>query len=602
MTLLTRWGRELDPENVLPEYPRPQLVRDAWLNLNGLWEYAITPIDAPRPADWEGRILVPFSPEAPLSGVNRILQPNEALWYRRVLDRLPATREGERTLLHVGASDRHTTVWLSETTVGEHHDGFLPFTCELTQALAAGERELVIRVTDPSDTEPGARGKQKLAPGGIWYTPQSGIWQTVWLEAVPERYITELRIEPRYDPQAGTGAFAVTVLTDAPTPNPRSARIIVRAEGREVAAAEVPPGELALLDLAEVRAWSPADPFLYDVEVTFGDDHVTSYAGLRSLGTVTGADGVPRLALNGEPVLQAGLLDQGYWPDGLLTAPSDAALIFDIETAREAGFTMLRKHIKVESARWYAHCDRLGMLVWQDAVNGGGLYHPFGITLPAVSPWPKLDDTRARRLLGRTDAADRLAYEHALERMVRLLGNHPSIVGWVPFNEGWGQFDSVRITEQLRALDASRPIDHASGWHDQGAGDVFSLHVYFRRFRMPHRRRARGRVTVLSEFGGYSLPIDGHRTSTREFGYKRFRDTGAFAEAITRLWRTELAPAVAQGLTGFVYTQLSDVEDEVNGLVSYDREVVKLDPALLRELNDELQTRAARQARGETNE
>ncbi|WP_243841872.1 glycoside hydrolase family 2 TIM barrel-domain containing protein [Salinibacterium sp. ZJ77] len=590
--MLTRFGRELDPENVLPEHPRPQLVRDAWASLNGWWDCAITPVDAPRPAEWSDRILVPFSPEAPLSGLERTLTHGDALWYRLQLPEPPA---GERVLLHIDASDRHTTVWLDDMQVGEHHDGFTPQTHELTEALArGGPRELIVRVTDPTDLEPGARGKQRLKRGGIWYTPQSGIWQTVWLEAVPRTFVERLELTPSFDAsREATGELAVRVFANGPSAGP--ARVRVLDAGQVIAEAVVPPVERVVLPIPGARAWSHADPHLYDVEVELGDDRVASYTGIRSLGIVEGADGARRFTLNGEPVLHAGLLDQGYWPDGLLTPPSDAAMIADIEAARAAGFTMLRKHIKIEPARWYHHCDRLGMLVWQDAVNGGGRYHPLTITLPVASPF-RLDDTRHRGLFARRDRADREAFEAALDAMIAHLGNHPSIIGWVPFNEGWGQFDAARIAAHVARLDPSRPVDHASGWHDQFAGDVLSLHVYFRRFRMPDRRRWRGRAVVLSEFGGYSWPVEGHRWNAREFGYRRYRDRASLAEAVTALWRDELAPATEQGLAGFVYTQLTDVEDEVNGLLTYDREVVKIDPELLGALNAELANIAARTA------
>lgn len=581
MTLSTVWGEALDRAAVLPEHPRPQLVREPWAVLNGEWQAAITPLDAPRPKAWPLRILVPFSPEAPLSGVGHRLTPDEALWYRLTLPKPPGAG---RVLLHFGAVDRHAQVWIGDTLVARNDDGFLPFSADVTEALAAS-RELVLRVTDPTDAEPGARGKQSSRPGGIWYTPQSGIWQTVWWEAVPTRHVHGLRLDPV------AGGFAVTV--DAEPGQPATVRI--SAAGRLVGEAVVPVGEPVELPLEEVRLWSPADPFLYDVEVVLGADRVRSYAGLRFVGAETGADGVRRLTLNAEPVLHAGLLDQGYWPDGLLTAPSDAALIADLELARDLGFTMLRKHIKLEPARWYYHCDRLGMLVWQDMINGGGSYSPWAITVPAFVQALRLDDRDGRRSLGRADADDRVRFEEALERTVEHLRHHPSIVLWVPFNEGWGQFDAARIAARVRDLDPTRLVDHASGWHDQGAGDLLSLHIYFRRFRMPARRRARGRAIALTEFGGYSLPIAGHRFSTREFGYKRFADAATFRSALARLWREQLAPAVERGLAAFVYTQLSDVEDEVNGLISYDRKVLKVNAAELRELNADLEARFAGQ-------
>jgi len=594
VTLSTPWGEALaaDPDAIpLPEHPRPLLVRDDWAVLNGWWDAAFTALDAPRPAEWGTRIRVPFSPEAPLSGVNRRLGPDEALWYRLALPEPPGAG---RVLLHFGAVDRHAEVWIGEHLVARNDDGFLPFSADVTDALAATERpELVVRVTDPTDTEPGARGKQSSTPGGIWYSPQSGIWQTVWWEVVPERHVRAVRLDPVLDPGP---AFDVTVDAGSGSADDTPAHVTISAAGRVVAEADVAPGATTRLELAEARLWSPADPFLHDVEVRLGDDVVRSYAGLRVVGRETGPDGASRLTLNGEPILHAGLLDQGYWPDGLLTPPDDDALAADIRLALDLGFTMLRKHIKVEPARWYHHADRLGMLVWQDMVNGGGRYAPAAISAPAVLRVVRLDDRGGRRAFGRDDSADRERFERSLERTIEHLRGHPSIVLWVPFNEGWGQFDAVRIAARVRDLDPTRLVDHASGWHDQGAGDLQSLHVYFRRFRMPARRGARGRAVALTEFGGYSLPIAGHRYSEREFGYKRFRDADDFRAALAGLWRDELAPAVDRGLAAFVYTQLSDVEDEANGLISYDRKVTKVDAVEMRTLNDEVARRFARAA------
>ncbi|MGN6132396.1 MAG: glycoside hydrolase family 2 protein, partial [Nocardioidaceae bacterium] len=405
--MLTRWGRELegrevDPARGRPEHPRPQLVRDSYLNLNGHWDYAFTPVDAVTPSAWDGRILVPFSPEAELSGVGRQLQPDELLWYRRSLTLPPgfAVPRG-RVLLHFGAVDQTCTVWLDGDEVGGNHGGYLPFTCDLTPALdGPGPHELVVRVRDLSNNRGPSSGKQRLARGGIWYTAQSGIWQTVWAESVPEGYVEALHLEPRLE----ASVLRVTVRASAAT----TALVRVLDAGRLVASATVPVGVPSDLALPAVRPWTPEDPHLYDVEVDLGADRVRSYVGMRSFGVGRDADGAPRLLLNGAPYLPVGVLDQGYWPDGLMTAPSDEAMVHDIATMKRLGFTMLRKHVKVEPLRWYHHCDRLGMLVWQDLVNGGGRYRTAAVTWPGR--WPvRLRDTRpvSRSVMGRADAASR---------------------------------------------------------------------------------------------------------------------------------------------------------------------------------------------------
>lgn len=594
--LLTRWGRALDPERVLPEYPRPQLARDSYLNLNGWWEHAFTPLEAGEPGRYDGRILVPFSPEAPLSGVGRQLQPDELLWYRRTFD-LPvgfvAGPDG-RVLLHFGAVDQTCTVWLNGVEVGANHGGYLPFTCDLTDALEDGDNVLVVRVRDVSNNRGPSSGKQRLHRGGIWYTAQSGIWQTVWAEWVPAWYVESLTLTP----QLAEGAVDVTVVanrvveeadeggrletTGKPsTTRDGRARVRVLAGGREVASAAVEPGVRTRIALSEVRPWTPEHPFLYDVEVALGEDLVRSYVGLRSFGVGPDADGVPRLLLNGDPYLHVGVLDQGYWFDGLLTAPSDAAMAHDIETMKRLGFTVLRKHLKIEPLRWYAHCDRLGMLVWQDLVNGGDRYRTPTMTWPGR--WPlrhvRLRDHRYG-LFGRTDAAGRAEYRAELRRTVEHLRNVTSLAVWVPFNEAWGQFDARAVADELRGLDPTRSIDHASGWHDQGGGDLWSLHVYKRRFRVPRRRRGDRRPLVLSEYGGYDLVVDGHTYGDDDFGYRHFDDTEALGAAFLRL-HEELATKVPRGLSATVYTQLSDVEDELNGLLTYDREVQKLPDDLI---------------------
>ncbi|GAB2948050.1 glycoside hydrolase family 2 [Micromonospora polyrhachis] len=609
--LLTPWGEALDPANVLPEYPRPQLVRDSYLNLNGRWSYAITPagaapgdtgpsaagsrvpgIDA-EPAAYDGEILVPFSPESVLSGVGRQLQPDQTLWYRRTVtlpaDFVPAGTPS-RVLLHFGAVDQTCRVFLNGIEVGGHTGGYLPFHCDLTDALQDGENTLVVAVRDVSDTSHHSRGKQKLHRGGIWYTAQSGIWQTVWVECVPAAHVERLTLTP----ELADGCVEVTVHAaqsaetgaGANTTDPPHARIEVLADGVLVGETTAPAGQPVRIPIPDVRPWSPEDPYLYDVSVTLGTDRVRSYVGMRSFGVGPDAAGVPRLLLNGQPYFHAGILDQGYWSDGMYTAPSDAAMVHDIETMKRLGFTMLRKHIKIEPLRWYHHCDRLGILVWQDLVNGGSSYRPLVITAPAVTPL-RLSDRR-HRWFGRGDAEGRAQFRTEVCDTIEHLRNVVSLAVWVPFNEGWGQFDAARTATEVAALDPTRTVDHASGWHDQGGGDLHSLHIYFRPFRVPRRRRDDSRVLVLSEYGGYSLRLAGHAFTDREFGYKRFTSAEALGDAFTRLHTEQIVPAIARGLSATVYTQLSDVEDELNGLLSYDRKIVKLPEELVRAVNTQL--------------
>ncbi len=574
--LMTPWGEHLDENCILTEYPRPQMRRDSYLNLNGRWEYAITDSDE-SPRRWDGTILVPFSPESTLSGVGRSLQPGQTLWYRRevILPQGFIPADG-RLLLHFGAVDQEAAVYWNGRLLGRHMGGYNAFTLDATDALGP-RNSLVVRVHDDTDASFHSRGKQKTRRGGIWYTPQSGIWQTVWMEAVPRHYIESLRIVPLFDQSA------VEVMVRCSQPLQCEATV----DGRTV---PFTSGEPARIPMPDFRAWSPEDPYLYDLSVTLGEDRVESYFGMRKMEVRADRGGVKRLFLNGEPYFQSGLLDQGYWPDGLYTAPSDEALIYDIQTAKAMGFNLLRKHIKVEPMRWYYHCDRLGMLVWQDMPSGGGKYRFSTITLPLVTGIHRRDNHY--RAFARASSQGRGEYMDELEEMVGQLFNAPSVVLWVPFNEGWGQFDSTLVMERLRALDPTRPVDPASGWHDQGAGELRSLHVYFKPFRF--RRDRRGRALALSEFGGYNLRVDGHCFNQKDYGYRRLPDAAALWRDFSRLYEREVLPAVPRGLCASVYTQLSDVEDELNGLMTYDRRVVKLDADEVRELNERLKEASPR--------
>ena len=574
--LMTPWGEHLDENCILTEYPRPQMRRDSYLNLNGRWEYAITDSDE-LPRRWDGTILVPFSPESALSGVGRSLQPGQTLWYRRevILPQGFIPADG-RLLLHFGAVDQEAAVYWNGRLLGRHMGGYNAFTLDATDALGP-RNSLVVRVHDDTDASFHSRGKQKTRRGGIWYTPQSGIWQTVWMEAVPRHYIESLRIVPLFDQSA------VEVMVRCSQPLQCEATV----DGRTV---PFTSGEPARIPMPDFRAWSPEDPYLYDLSVTLGEDRVESYFGMRKMEVRADRGGVKRLFLNGEPYFQSGLLDQGYWPDGLYTAPSDEALIYDIQTAKAMGFNLLRKHIKVEPMRWYYHCDRLGMLVWQDMPSGGGKYRFSTITLPLVTGIHRRDNHY--RAFARASSQGRGEYMDELEEMVGQLFNAPSVVLWVPFNEGWGQFDSTLVMERLRALDPTRPVDPASGWHDQGAGELRSLHVYFKPFRF--RRDRRGRALALSEFGGYNLRVAGHCFNQKDYGYRRLPDAAALWRDFSRLYEREVLPAVPRGLCASVYTQLSDVEDELNGLMTYDRRVVKLDADEVRELNEQLKEASPR--------
>ena len=556
--LMTKWGEALDREHPLPEYPRPQLRRESYLNLNGIWEYAVSTVNS-EPEEYDGEIVVPFPLESALSGVGRTLMPGEYLWYRRDFE-LPEGFNIGRVLLHFGAVDQCARVWVNGMDACVHTGGYLPFSADITELLEPGVNTLVVRVTDETDAGYHTRGKQKLKPGGIWYTPVSGIWQTVWCESVPENYIASLFITPHLE----DGAVEISCGGEGP----------VHAEiGGDIY--DFDAGAPALLKLREVRAWSPEEPYLYKLELAMGDDRVESYFAMRSVGIGEDRNGVKRLLLNGKPYFQNGLLDQGWWPDGLYTAPSDEALAFDIAAAKTMGFNMLRKHVKVEPLRWYYHCDRLGMLVWQDMPNGGGAYSALTVSAPLLTGSHSRDDKYSK--FARREEKGRDEFREELLDMVSHLYNAPSIVTWVIFNEGWGQFDSDKCAEAVLELDSSRILDRTSGWHDQGSGELRSIHLYFDDYK--HKPDKLGRCVVLSEFGGYTLPIDGHAWPGKPFGYKKFDSQEKFRRALTLLYDGQIRPACMSGLAAAIYTQLTDVENELNGLITYDRRVIKLSPA-----------------------
>lgn len=578
--MLTPWGEALDREHPLPEYPRPQLRRNSYLNLNGIWEYAITKT-AEKPAAMQGEIVVPFSPETPLSGVGHILQPDEYLWYRRTVTLPEGFFRGGRLLLHFGAVDQCCTVWINGQEAGSHTGGYLPFALDVTELIEGDAFTLELRVTDPTDTGSLSRGKQRLKNTGIWYTPQSGIWQTVWMECVPENYLRSLRITPKPEENA------VHIRLEAD--DPAMAAVTICRDGGIIAEGQTDEnGESTLtIPAEELRLWSPENPFLYDTAITLaGGDTVESYFGMRSFGIGKDEKGLPRLLLNGKPYFQNGLLDQGYWSDGYYTAPSDEALIHDIAEMKRLGFNMLRKHIKVEPLRWYYHCDRLGMLVWQDMMNGGESYSPLSIYVFSNLGLRVKDDRY--RYFSRSDEAGRTHYYEELGQMIDLLYNTVSLALWVPFNEGWGQFDALKAAEFIRKRDDTRPIDHASGWYDQGGGDIKSIHWYFRPYhhKQPPKEQ---RPICLTEYGGYNCAVPGHCWGVgAEFGYKKIADPAEFNRAFQKLMEEQIIPAKERGLAAAVYTQVSDVEGERNGLLTYDRKVCKANEAIFRAVNAKL--------------
>ena len=559
--MLTPWGEKLDKNNVLPEYPRPQMRRSSFINLNGEWDYAFTAAGEKQPEKWQGKILVPFSPESELSGVGRRLMPDEYLWYRRDWVR-PEDMSG-RVILHFGAVDQSCTVYINGLRAYRHRGGYLPFEFDATGFLSKEVNELSLSVRDVSDTSFHSRGKQSSSRGGIWYTPQSGIWQSVWAECIPRDCVKKLRITPNYD-----GAYVEV-----------SADTVGESKASAIFDGQLYPLP-AKIPVPDFEPWTPENPKLYDFSVVCGEDKVDSYFAMRKFSVETDSKGVKRLFLNGRPYFHNGLLDQGYWSDGMYTAPSDEALIFDIQTAKDMGFNMLRKHIKVEPLRWYYHCDRLGMLVWQDMINGGGQYNPAVISAPLVTGIHLSD--KNHRLFARGDMEGRVEYETELNEMIELLYNCPCIAMWVPFNEGWGQFDAARIAEKIANADPTRTIDHASGWHDQKIGDTKSLHVYFKKYDFKPDKL--GRAVLLSEFGGYNLRCAGHSFSEKDFGYKKFKSEKELIKALDELYGRQIKPAHEKGLAAAVYTQLSDVEDEVNGLITYDRKVVKINPDIVRKI------------------
>lgn len=560
--MLTEYGEKLDKTCPLSEYPRPQFVRNSYINLNGKWACEFTRSDE-IPHNFSGEILVPFSPETPLSGVRRMLMPDEYLHYKKEFDIAPDFNKG-RVFIHFGAADQIATVYLNGVKIGTHSGGYTPFSFEITACIKEKGNVLNVVVRDFSDTAEYSRGKQKIKRGGIWYSPQSGIWQTVWLESTPETYLKKVKITPDFDNEEVQFDFC----------------------GQDGVQTSVYDGDNLIAEttesvvkLPDFKAWSPENPFLYKVVFTCGKDRVKSYFGMRKFSVGTDKNGIKRLFLNNKPYFHNGLLDQGYYPDGYLTPPSNSALENDVKTVKSMGFNMLRKHIKIEPLLWYHYCDVNGIIVWQDMVNGGGKYGLEVSVLPFIGI--NLDDTNYKTFK-RTDKKQRESYYNELSEMLDTLYNCPCIAVWVPFNEGWGQFDSAKAYDFIKSVDSTRIIDSTSGWHDRGTTDVISKHIYF----TPIKVKTADKAYVLSEYGGYSHRVDGHTFGSKMFGYKIYKTEKSLTAAYKRLFNNVIIPQIETGLSAAVYTQLTDVEDELNGLVTYDRKIVKINSEVIKKINE----------------
>jgi len=570
--LRTRWSADINPEKVWTEYPRPQMTRDNYSILNGYWQYAILPKETGEPEKFQGKILVPFAAESQLSGVKKTVGENNYLWYKRTFKN-PDLTANERLLLHFGAVDWETKVFVNGKEVGIHHGGFDAFSFDISKYLRAGEQEIIVRVWDPSDKGTQPRGKQVSDPQGIWYTPVTGIWQTVWLEKVPDNRIDRITAIPDVDGRTLT----VTVKTIT-TKNDCTIRLTALSADKMIAESSIgvnDPGieNIVTLQIPTPRLWSPEDPFLYDLKVELLDadgqvvDRVGSYFGMRKISLGKDAKGYTRIMLNNKPLFQFGLLDQGWWPDGLYTPPSEEAMLFDVLATKKMGFNMLRKHVKVESARFYYHCDKMGMLVWQDMPNGNYLKDL------RIEAWEGEDVKRPE------ESAKQ--FERELKNMMDQLAHYPSLLVWVPFNEGWGQYDTKRITEWVKKYDASRLVDSPSGWADRGAGDIIDVHIY----PGPGMEAAENnRAAVVGEFGGLGYPVKDHLWwDKKNWGYLTYSDKEKFAYEFEKLI-SSLKGLVSAGLSAAIYTQTTDVEGEVNGLITYDREVVKIEHDKIREM------------------
>jgi len=568
--LYSVWGESLDEKKPLTDYPRMHLQRQSYMCLNGVWEYQITARHEKPVKDGWKKIVVPFAPGTTLSGTDENVGPDQELWYRRQFAYKPSIKH---TILHFGAVDQECVVYVNGIEAGGHGGGYVPFSLDISP-LIKYQNTIVVKCVDLSDQGAYMYGKQKMEHGGMWYTPSAGIWQTVWLEDIPEHAVTDIKITPDYD----NHLVAVDLAGDY------SQALISVVANDKVVHQGLTNDLHYTFELPDFRPWSPDDPFLYDLYVKTEDDLVKSYFGMRKFSAGYDKDGVLRFCLNEKPLFLSGVLDQGYTVDGGLTYESDEAMIADIQKMKDMGFNMLRKHVKVEAERWYYHCDRLGMLVMQDIPNSGGPYsYPLMTVLPHAG-LRKLSDTKDNKAFGRLSEDEKGVFEQELDEILDCLYHCTCIFAWTLFNEGWGQYESARLTEHIKNYDQSRLVDSASGWHDQGAGDFESRHVYFTPFHVSKKKR--DRILLLSEFGGYAYLEYGHSQAEKLYGYKTFTDKVALDEAVNKLFERFVLDNIRNGLSGCVYTQVSDIEDECNGILTADRKVVKLDERRMRKMNE----------------
>ena len=552
----------------LSDYPRPQFYRDSYKSLNGYWDYKIT--KTPEiPANFDGKILVPFSPETKLSEVNHVLQPDEYLYYR-LLFTLDDFEVKDKVFIHFLAVDQIADVYLNGTYLGKHVGGFLPFSFEIKNLLK-DENELIVRVQDFTDTSYLSRGKQKLEHGGIWYTPQSGIYFPVFIESVPLEYVEDLKITPDIDNEE----IVLNVKSSAST-------VIVNVFDT---IQEIETNKDVHIKANKMRLWSPEDPYLYNIKVSTIRDDIFSYFAMRKFSILKDEAGILRLGLNNKPYFMKGVLDQGYYHDGLLTPSSYDSYVKDIKLVKSLGFNMIRKHIKIEIPRWYYECDKQGIIVWQDFVNGGETYKFSTIAFPLIFNIHHNDHNYKK--FSRLNEQGRNETVQEFKNTIQYLYNVPSIGLWTIFNEGWGQFDSKEIYSEMKKLDQTRLFDHASGWHDHGISDVKSYHVYFKPFKLRKNKNSQERAVILSEFGGFVLKIDGHMMEGNHV-YKSFKTREEWFEKYKSSIQHDVIENIPKGLSAIVYTQLSDVEEELNGFITFDREVLKVEPDAIKKINDKI--------------
>lgn len=569
--LKTKWAETIQVNNVLPEYPRPIMERADWKNLNGLWDYAILPIGQNEPSNFDGKILVPFAVESSLSGVMKTLGSRNELWYKQTFT-IPSNWKNKTVLLHFGAVDWKSEVFLNDVKIGSHTGGYTPFQFDITPFLKSGVQKLVVKVWDGTDEGYQPRGKQVRRPEGIWYTPVSGIWQTVWLEPVNTKHIAKVVTTPDIDTQK--------LLVNVDTKNASTSdivEVIVRDGKQVVASGKFANGQNLELGIPNAKLWSPENPFLYDVEVSLFangklQDKIKSYTAMRKVSTRRDGNGIVRLQLNNQDYFHFGPLDQGWWPDGLYTAPSDEALVYDIQKTKDFGYNMIRKHVKVEPARWYTHCDRIGILVWQDMPNGGSSPH-----------WDMRNYFKGTEII--RSAESESTYRKEWKEIMDYLMPYPSIAVWVPFNEAWGQFKTEEITNWTKAYDPTRLVNPASGGNHYRTGDMLDLHHYPGPEMFLYDAE---RATVLGEYGGIGLPLKDHLWQTdRNWGYVQFKNSKEVTDEYEK-YADNLKRLIKAGFSGAVYTQTTDVEGEVNGLLTYDRKVIKLEEDRLKKINQEV--------------